>query len=350
METFPPPLYDDDEYIYKSTEGVYVPLTFKDYIENLALSYNTVWTIGCPYKCIYCGNSRFIENDSNYRKIRHPSVNYIIHEAKEVLKKHPHISFFTFHDDSFISLPLDLLEEFAEKWKSKISKPFSIQGVIPAYVKEDKLKVLLTAGMNRVRMGIQSGSSRILKFYKRPDKPGLSLKATSIIASFSDYMIPPAYDIIVDNPIETKQDVIDTLDLLYNIKRPYTLNVYALKVIPNTEMEREFVKRNIDFGCISENYVKTSKTLSNALIYILATFKIPNFVYLFLLQYVMPASAKQRRFPIFIFFCRSLYLGKRFIDHMRFMDFSVVMGKVGYILWKFGILDYYEKGKKKYKP
>jgi hypothetical protein len=35
---------------------------------------------------------------------------------------------------------------------------------------------------------------------------------------------------------------------------------------------------------------------------------------------------------------RSAYLAKRAIDHIRFVDFSVLPGKSGYFLWKLGIV------------
>ena len=77
--------------------------------------------------------------------------------------------------------------------------------MIPNYVKRDKFELLTWAGMNRVRMGIQSGSKAILDFYKRPTPPEKILAAGSVASSFAPkYHIPPAYDIIMDNPIETR--------------------------------------------------------------------------------------------------------------------------------------------------
>ena len=47
--------------------------------------------------------------------------------------------------------------------------------------KEDKIALLLDAGMNRVRMGIQSGSENILEFYKRPTKLNRIKESTKIL-------------------------------------------------------------------------------------------------------------------------------------------------------------------------
>src|SRR5258708_30019049 len=101
--------------------------------------------------------------------------------------------------------------------------PFAVYGVIPNYVRQDKFELLSWAGMNRIRMGIQSGSKNMLDFYKRPTPPEKILKAGEAIAAFAPkYHIPAAYDIIIDNPIETPDDVKSTPQLLYKIARPYT--------------------------------------------------------------------------------------------------------------------------------
>ena len=34
---------------------------------------------------------------------------------------------------------------------------------------------------------------------------------------------------------------------------------------------------------------------------------------------------------------------RRLYDHLRFMDFSVLPGKLGYYLWKFGIINFWQR-------
>jgi len=51
-------------------------------------------------------------------------------------------------------------------------------------------------------------------------------QAAAVLAEFAPYQINPSYDIIVDNPIETRQDVVDTLELVYRMARPFTLNIF----------------------------------------------------------------------------------------------------------------------------
>ena len=143
--------------------------------------------------------------------------------------------------------------------------------MIPNYVKQEKFDILTWAGMNRVRMGIQSGSQEILDFYKRPTPPARILQAGEVIASYAPkYHIPPAYDIIVDNPIETRENVVETLELLYKIDRPYTLFIYSLKVIPNTDLERAMTERGVDMQGIDAGYLIVPPRAANLLLYVLA--------------------------------------------------------------------------------
>jgi radical SAM superfamily enzyme YgiQ (UPF0313 family) len=258
MAGLPLPNYGSGEQVFLPGKG-YRPLTRDDYLEYNGLSYNTVWTIGCPFKCTYCGNTKFIENDAGYRRIRHSGVEYLMSELRQALAVHPHLSTVVFHDDSFMALPPAMLRAFASAYRREIGLPFCVLGVIPNYVTEEKMEILLEAGLNRVRMGIQSGSERILKFYDRPTPLPRVREAVRILNRYSRYMIPPAYDIILDNPVETKEDVRETLRLLYDLPRPYTLNLFSLRSVPNTELNRQMADRGIELDKISAKPVASQR-------------------------------------------------------------------------------------------
>ena len=343
MDDLPPLTYQDDELIYHHGKG-FKTINGKDYLRYTGLSYNTIWSIGCPLMCTFCGNSKFIEYDSGYRRLRHSSPRTIIDEVKRAQLKHPHISVVTFTDDSFLALPYEVLEEFCKLWKEEVKISFAVYGVIPNYVREDKIALLLDAGMNRIRMGIQSGSENILEFYKRPTKLKRIKEATKIFNKFKEYMIPPSFDIIVENPVETPEDTRATLDLLYEMPRPFNLNIFALRVIPNTQLAIDMEKRGIDIPTIEKSYITGyHRTMGNVLVFALAAGKIPEWLYKILRKKVYPAQTKQPTYPILFFFVRFAYLIKKGLDHLRFMDFSVLPGEPGYWLWKFGILKFWHR-------
>jgi anaerobic magnesium-protoporphyrin IX monomethyl ester cyclase len=338
MDTLPFPQYGrGTEEIYEPGRG-FLPLTEDHYLDNFSLNYQTVWSIGCPFHCSFCGNTKFIANDVNYKKVRHPSARYIVDEIRSVRERFPFVSQINFHDDSFMAIPYRELEQFAELWRAEVDVPFTVYGVIPNYVKQEKFELLTWAGMNRVRMGIQSGSQRILDFYKRPTPPERILEAGNVIASFRDYHVPPAYDVIVDNPIETRQDVVDTLELLYAMDRPYTLFIYSLKVIPNTELERAIAEHGVDLDGISSSYMVIAPRAANLLLYVLALWRPPRWLFDRLLRRVESSAMPQRLYPRIGMVLRTGYLARRAVDHVRAMDFSVLPGRTARLLWRTGVV------------
>jgi len=342
MDTLPPPHYGKDELIYKRGKG-FVPLKPVDYVYFQGLTYNTIWTQGCPFKCTYCMNSKLCEIDKTHKNIKHASVKHIISEIEEAQKTHPHISTVNFHDDSFLALSEDVLSEFAREWKEKIKLPFAVQGINPHYVNKDKIEILLDAGMNRIRMGIQSGSDRILKFYKRPTKPQLIRNSTEIISRYSKYMIPPGYDLIVDTPIETQQDVQDTLRLVYEMKRPFTINVFSIRIIPNTELEKQVKELGIEVDNIESNYIVTAPTFATAMLFFTAVIRLPRPVFEYLLRFAKPLREKQKLYPILLLVARTLFYTKRVFDQIRFMDFSIFPSRLLWIPYKLGIINFWHK-------
>lgn len=342
LETLPFPKYGGEEWIYRRGTG-FSPVTREDYLQNNGLAYQAIWSIGCPLHCTFCGNTVFIANDPAYKKLRHPSAWYMIREVQRAREIHPHISSVLFHDDSFMAIPLREITEFATQWREKIKLPITVYGVIPSYVRRDKMEVLTWAGMNRVRMGIQSGSQRILDFYKRPTPVPRIEEAAATIAEFSRYHINPAYDIIVDNPIETRQDVIDTLELIYRLARPFTCNIFSLRVIPNTVLEAQMKENGIDLERINENYTSMRPTWANVVLYILLTARPPRRVFDWMLRRVRAFSEPQPAHPVLLRLVRIPWLIKQGLRHLRFAEFSVITGKSGYLLWRIGLLKLWQK-------
>ncbi len=342
MNALPVPIYQDGERIYKRGRG-FVLAKPQDFIDYSGLAYKTVWSIGCPLKCTYCGNSKFIDYDKNYRIVRHSSPATIIAEIKHAISKHPHISTVVFEDDSFMALPMKVMEEFCALFRKEIDLPFVITGLIPNYVREDKLELLVAAGMYRVRMGIQSGSEEILKFYDRPTPMARVRESCQLLNKYHRYMIPPAYDIILDNPVETVADNVATLDLLNEMPRPYTLNIFSLRVIPNTALAASIAARGIHIDDIRTTYTRPQPTLSNITVFALAAMPLPSWLYRRLRDKALPSHMPQQSYPTLMMLARFLYLAKRAMDHILFMDFTVLSGKPAHLVWKLGVTRFWHK-------
>ncbi len=343
MNELPHLTYQDGELIYNKSKGI-ESIDSSDFIKFSGITYHTIWSIGCPLACTFCANTKFIEYDNNYRRLRYSSPQKMIDEVKRVKSKTPFISDIVFNDDSFLALRYEVLKEFCELWKKEVKIPFAVYGIIPNYVREDKIALLVDAGMNRIRMGIQSGSDNILEFYKRPTKLKRITEATKIFNKFKKYMVPPVYDMILDNPVETAEDTRASLDLIYNLPRPFTLNVFSLRVIPNTTLEKDMKEKGINIPKIEKDYlVGHHKTLGNILVFVLTVWKIPEWLYKILRNKVHPIQTKQPVYPILFAFFRIVYYVKRALGNIRFMNFSVLPGKIAFLSWKIGIISFWHR-------
>ncbi len=338
MDRLPIPIYQDGELIYDLHRG-FAPIGRDDFLFYNGLAYKTVWSIGCPFRCTYCGNTKFIDYDKNYRKIRHSAPATIIAELKDAKQKHPHLSSIVFDDDSFMALPMRVMEEFCELYRRDIGLPFVVTGLIPNYVREDKLALLVNAGMNRVRMGIQSGSEAILEFYDRPTPIARVKDACTILNKFKQHMIPPSFDIILDNPMEKVEDNQATLDLIHTMPRPYTLNIFSLRVIPNTRMAAALKERGVNVEDIRHTFTQPRPTLSNILVFAMVAFPmLPEAVFQYLRARALPSHMPQPLYPGLLVLMRFLYLSKRAADHLLYLDLSVLSGHLPVLGWKLGIL------------
>jgi radical SAM superfamily enzyme YgiQ (UPF0313 family) len=306
-----------------------------DYLEFNGLAYNAVWSLGCPFFCSYCSNSGFAKIDKEYLKLRFPKPEIIVREIEEALKRHPYISTVTFNDDNMIALPFDVLEEFSRLYKSKINLPFCVIGIHPNTISKEKVELLASHGMIRTRMGIQSGNEKMLKMYDRNTSFEKIDRGTVILADaqrkFS--MIPPAYDIICDNPVETEDDIISSLRFYNGLKRPFTFNVYSLRALPGTKLTSYFEENKIALP--DGSYNKLRPTLNNVIVYLITCIKIPDRMFEKLMNKVKGYGERQKEYPILLKILLIFSLSKRAINHLKVLDFSAITGRKWlYQFWK----------------
>ena len=313
--------------IYDSRVKEFTPLTPLFYAIFNGTFFRTLFTTGCPYSCVYCANDALVKLDPEYRKIRHPGVPWLIEEVKIALATYPFITVIGLDDDNFSALPLETIREFCEAWQQEIKMPFVIYGMHPNTVTPDKTELLCKAGMRRMRMGIQSGSEKTLEFYNRTTPPRkIWASANTLIRTGRKYnAIPPAFDIMSDNPLEAPEEVWKTLQMVRSFERPYTLTVFSLRAYPGTKLA------SLVQGLPQTSYIETRPTMDNILFYLMATVNLPHGMFLWLMDKYQ--KTPQQRYPLTHRLVKFIYAVVRGMGHMKRGDFSRLGGKWGYYVW-----------------
>ncbi len=191
---------------------------------------------GCTFKCTFCINS--IHKDPT---VRLRSVDRVIEEIKYMLSVCKNVNVLFFEDEIF-PVRSSFLKEFCEKYKKYINIPFWIC-LYPHMLSEEKIKMLRSAGLVEITMGLQSGSQRIRnEIYDRKDKNAVILKERDLITKHN---ILTHYDIIIRNPWETEKDLNETLDLVNQFKRPYYFKIFTLAYYPHHPITRRALKEKL---------------------------------------------------------------------------------------------------------
>ncbi len=78
--------------------------------------------------------------------------------------------------------------------------------------------------------------------------------------------------------------------------------------------------------------------MANLVLYILAVRRPPRWLFDRMIRRVEGSATPQKEYPRMATLLRTVYMGKRGIDHLRFMDFSIIPGWSGYVAWRLGLI------------
>ncbi len=220
---------------------------------------NIITTRGCPYSCTYCCNSAYKSlYGSCYNLVRKRSVESVISECLEIIRQNKDCLSLNIQDDCFLTYSQEWIDDFSEEYRNKIKLPL-IMRTTPRHIKKEKLAALKKAGLVIVMIGLQSGSDRVNKeIYKRNVTSRDFLTATNLVekAGLCGY-----YDIILDNPYETEEDILKTLEIILQIRKPFQFQLFSLCLYQGTELYEKAKKDGIsfidprldDYGVLSSN-------------------------------------------------------------------------------------------------
>jgi len=220
-----------------------------------AFNLDVMTSRGCPFQCTYCSNSVFHGLYKGKGKlVRQRSVQNVLDEIKLHQKIFPKLKRIDFIDEVF-SWDEKWVEEFVAGYKKDVGLPFHCMQH-PNMTNKEIMLLLKDGGLERVEIGIQTGSERVRKEIFERNVSDKKLVKTSKI--MRDLKIVPFYDIIVDNPFETPEDKKNGLDLLLKIERPFYMHMFSLQYFPDTILTQKALKA----GLIKEDQVEGTATRS----------------------------------------------------------------------------------------
>ena len=240
------------------------PGLFRSYALYGGTCHMMITTRGCPFNCGYCANASLSKVYG--RKVRERSVENCMEELRSV-KKDPYVLYINFQDDCFFVHDREWIKRFCKEYKKDVHLPFIVRA-IPTLLDREKLFMLRDAGLSVVIMGIQSASDRVnFYIYNRQIKFQSVKKAAELI---SEVKALPYYEMIVDNPYETEEEMIETIDSMITLRKPYTISLAHLTFFPGTPLtERALNDKIVDPEAYLNRFmVNIDYTYLNKLLYL----------------------------------------------------------------------------------
>jgi len=210
---------------------------------------------GCPFRCTFCASHAVWS-----RKVRYRSVDSVLDEFEQ-LAKDLKIDFIKFSDDTF-TVKKDWVKMFCEKKiKKNITTPWGCNIRVDT-VDEELLKLMKQCGCKEVWIGVESGSSKILKEMKK----GIHLaqvrwvfKVTAELGFFRRAYIllgMPSEDI---GDVNLSEKIVDEI-------QPDAVGFTILAPYPGTSYYDPKLHKRVDWSEVDEYENKMTETqyLSNA--------------------------------------------------------------------------------------
>ena len=208
---------------------------------------------GCPYRCAFCPNQNLWG-----RRVRFRSISGIVNEIKSVKETYS-TEYFSFRDYSFSVDPKWTMELCKRIREEKLDIQWECT-TRPDLVNEEIISMMKDAGCTTIRIGIESGSDRVLNEIRKD----LSLKEIKAAARILNrHNLYWAAYFMFGLPSETKEDIEKTLALIYEIDPPF-VTMARYTPLPGSEMYEALVEEGrireseADWGQWSNQWLQKS--------------------------------------------------------------------------------------------
>lgn len=240
LNEYPYPDYDlNHQFILESDKIVPMELShiICDYFE-------VIGSRGCPHSCTFCSNEKIKENFPWRKKVRQYSNDYFIGHLKQICRVYPNIRSFWLEDDTFFAKSFEEIKDFADRYKRQVHRPFCIL-ISPWTYSEEKVKMLVDVGMDRLILGIQSGSENTKNnIFGRKISNDKMLEIIRSLNKFKNML--PYYDFIGMNPFETREDLVNTIQFVKKFPVPFFIFSNNLAYYPGTKIRERALEAGVD--------------------------------------------------------------------------------------------------------
>ena len=209
---------------------------------------------GCPYQCTYC-NSPAQRNDSRDRIkklqltnktesysnnfLRRKDMNYLSNEIRKTIKEYkPELFYFV--DDAFMARPKEEMNLFCKMY-DEFKVPFWFN-TRPENCNIEILSELKKVGCYRISFGIECGNEEFR--IKTLGRKGSNEDIVNWFDTISKAQIPFSVNLIIGFPGETRDDVMETVELTRKIKGFDSLTISIFTPYHGTPLRSIAVKNN----------------------------------------------------------------------------------------------------------
>lgn len=177
---------------------------------------------GCPYNCTYCA--------SHTSRVTHRTVQRDLEELEAIARRYGTVQF-TFKDDSF-TVNRKRVAEFCQGILERKLKICWECNTRVNLIDEETLRLMKRAGCNFVKVGIETGSERILEQMNKRTTLDQARKAASLLRGAGIHWT--GY-FLIGTPDETEADITATVDFVKELQ-PNLALLGSYQPFPGTAM------------------------------------------------------------------------------------------------------------------